>query len=136
MKAYDALTAEEKKKKEEAHKSELAEYDKKIKDAKDKIVAAAVAASSIPGGNAGTDPNSVDKVVNAVTHITDQVNDVNDLFYICLDVVQTLPANGVTVPPELAATCALVFTEAKGKVIKGNPGANTQGGAGGSGTSQ
>lgn len=38
VKAYDTLPADEKKKKEEAHKAELAEYDKKIKAAKEKML--------------------------------------------------------------------------------------------------
>lgn len=118
VKAHEALTADEKKKKEEAHKAELADYDKKIKEAKDKIVTAAVAAESTPSANAGLDSKAVDKVADTVKHITDQVNDVNDLFYICLDVMQTIPANGQTVPAELDTTCRLVFKEAGTVVVK------------------
>lgn len=118
IKAYEALSAEEKKKKEEVHKAELADYEKKIKEAKDKIITAVVAAESTPGANAGLDPKAVDKVADTVKHITDQVNDVNDLFYICLDVMQTIPANGQAVPAELDATCRLVFKEAGNILVK------------------
>lgn len=128
-KDFNALTAEEKKTKETEYKAKIAGYDNQIKEAKEQIVAAAVSADSKPGSPAGIDPTAVAKIADAVEHITDQVNGVNDLFYICLDVVQTLPANNVTIPPALRDTCNIAFEEAKKKGVKNNPGTATSGGS-------
>jgi len=127
-KDFNALTADEKVQNEEGYKDKISGYDKQIKDAKDQIVAATVIADSKPGSSAGIDSASVDKVVAAVQHITDQVNDVNDLFYICLDVIQTIPANGGEIPPALTDTCSLVFQEAKNRGVKSLPGTTSGGG--------
>ncbi|MDO7896006.1 hypothetical protein [Pseudomonas citrulli] len=121
-KDFNALSAEDKKKAEEAYKAKIAAYDKQIKDAKDQIVAAAVSTESKPGSNGGIDSASVGAVVTAVQHITDQVNDVNDLFYICLEVIQTAPANGAQIPAALKDTCDQVFQQAKDRGVKGGAG--------------
>lgn len=108
-KSFKALPADEQKKKEEEHKAKVADYEKQIKSAKERLVSTAVAAESKPGSYTGLDPTAVASVTEAVKHITDQVNGVNDLFYICLDVVQSFPENNTPIPEGLLTRCNEAF---------------------------
>lgn len=131
-KEYNALSAADKDKEAgKALKAKIDGYDADIKKAKDEVVAAAVTAESKPGSGGGVDPASVDKVTEAVKHITDQVNGVNDLFYICLDVVQTFHKNSTPIPAGLLARCNDAFENTPDTDIKDNKGGPVvMGGAG------
>lgn len=131
-KEYNALSAADKDKEGgKALKAKIDAYDADIKKAKDEVVAAAATAESKPGSGGGVDPASVDKVTEAVKHITDQVNGVTDLFYVCLDVVQTFPKNSIPIPSGLLARCNDAFVNTPDRDVKGNDGGPVvMGGAG------
>lgn len=131
-KEYNALSAADKDKEAgKALKAKIDGYDAGIKKAKDEVVAAAATAESKPGAGGGIDPASVDKVTDAIKHITDEVNGVNDLFYICLDVVQTFHKNSTPIPLGLLNRCNEAFEKTPDRDIKDNDGGAAVLGGGG-----